>query len=95
MASPFDRQSSAKVEFTKINLTNCHLKTNFYIDSVFISTTEKRQLRSMLVKHVYATFAQGRMSVTSAMQAVREAVTQAWDSRACQAAADTGLCRSM
>ncbi len=45
----------------------------------------------MLVKHVYATFAQGRMSVTSAMQAVREAVTQAWDSRACQAAADTGL----
>lgn len=45
----------------------------------------------MLVKHVHATFAQGRMSVTSAMQAVREAVTQAWDNRACRAAADTGL----
>jgi len=34
----------------------------------------------MLVKHVHATFAQGRISFTSAMQAVREAVTQAWDS---------------
>ncbi|CAM2181111.1 hypothetical protein BC2230_30701 [Burkholderia cepacia] len=41
---------------------------------------KKRRLRSMLVKRVHATYAQGQMSVTSAMQAVRVAVTQAGDS---------------